>query len=108
MDAATKERLARVHDKSKAAQQMRYAAVISAVGISKTDLAKAIGQTVQAITNSSTPNAANNPSASAMAYLWEHHAIDTRFILYGYLPGLPSDVSDRIFYALSKMQSEWD
>lgn len=74
-------KLVRMDDPSREAAQLRLAASIEAIGMTKTEFGLQIGQKVAAITNATTGN--NHPSREAMHYLWKHHDIDPAFIMFG-------------------------
>lgn len=105
MEHEERKRLARTGDSSLKAQQARYAAVIAALGMTKTQFGAAIGQSVQAITNSTT--GANAPSRKALAYLYEAHRVEPRFILYGDL-ALHDPLDARVFAELLDAEKSAD
>lgn len=106
MDHDDKRRLARTGDASKSASAFRLRAARSVSGLSQEALGEAGGVKKAAISNSEKGLAF--PTRSVLIFLHREFRIDLNFMIHGDFAQLPGDVQDRLFDALSALESEPD
>ena len=103
MDTAAKDRLARAGDYDAKACGFRARAAIAAAGLIPAAFARQTGQGSTAVNNSLAGR--SYPSRETMLALYRQHRIDPTFIFTGDYGHLPGDVQDRLFAALSALDS---
>lgn len=106
IDPSGHDGIARKADYSVEACSFRARAAILCSGHTLTSFAKASGQTLTALINST--KGRSYPSRATMLTLYRFHRIDPTFILTGDYAQLPGDIQTRLFEALRAAQSELD
>ena len=104
MDINEKEQLARRHDDSKSACALRLSAALITTGMKQKQIAAEAGIGEAVISNAK--SGLNYPTIPIMRWLYRGHRIDFNFLISGEFSQLPSDVQDRLFDALKRLDVE--
>ena len=104
MDMITKERLAKTRQTDKESAGLRLKAARRAAGLSLEELGQIAGLKKATISNAENGHA--YPGRGLMIVLFREYQIDFNFLIHGEFHQLPGHVQDKLFRALSSLNSE--